>query len=53
LRERDAPPTEYARTSELYLYSGGDHNLSNDFGQAMTRSVQFFDRHLQVERSDR
>jgi fermentation-respiration switch protein FrsA (DUF1100 family) len=40
------PPTEYAQASELYVYSGDDHNIANSFGQAMQRSVAFFDRYL-------
>lgn len=31
---------------ELYIYQGDDHNLSRNFGQAMSRSVEFFDRYL-------
>lgn len=31
---------------ELYLYEGDNHNISNGFGTAMARSVEFFDRHL-------
>jgi uncharacterized protein len=31
---------------ELYIYEGDDHNLSNHFSQAMTRSLQFFEQHL-------
>ena len=31
---------------ELYLYEGDNHNISNGFGTAMTRSVEFFDRQL-------
>ena len=31
---------------ELYLYEGDNHNISNSFGTAMTRSVEFFDRYL-------
>jgi len=40
------PPTEYAQASELYTYAGDNHNISNHFGQAMQRSVAFFDRYL-------
>jgi hypothetical protein len=43
------PPTEYARDSELYTYEGDDHNIAQNFGQAMKRSVEFFDRHLKSE----
>jgi len=31
---------------ELYLYEGDNHNISNSFGTAMARSIEFFDRHL-------
>jgi len=31
---------------ELYTYKGDNHNISANFGTAMTRSVQFFDRHV-------
>ena len=32
---------------ELYLYEGDNHNISNSFGTAMARSIEFFDRHLE------
>lgn len=32
--------------SELYRYEGDNHNLSNSFGTAMERSIQFFDQHV-------
>src|SRR4030081_2673970 len=31
---------------ELYTYAGADHNISQGFGQAMARSVAFFDRYF-------
>jgi uncharacterized protein len=31
---------------ELYTYPGDNHNLSNQFGAAMTRTIEFFDRYL-------
>ncbi len=31
---------------ELYVYQGGDHNLSNWFTLAMDRTIQFFDTHV-------
>lgn len=34
------------KTSELYTYSGDDHNISANFGVAMQRSVEFFDKYL-------
>ncbi len=32
--------------SEIYLYEGDNHNISNSFGTAMERSIQFFDQHV-------
>lgn len=32
--------------SELYIYQDDDHNLTTNFGPAMTRSIEFFDRYL-------
>lgn len=37
---------EIGKTSELFLYPGNDHNLSQSFSQAMQRSVEFFDKYL-------
>jgi dipeptidyl aminopeptidase/acylaminoacyl peptidase len=37
---------EAGKTVELYTYEGDNHNLSNYFSQAMTRTIQFFDMHL-------
>ncbi len=34
------------KTSELYLYKGDNHNISNHFKLAMQRSVEFFDRYV-------
>jgi len=35
------------KTVEYYIYPGADHNLSGGaFGEAMRRSVEFFDRYL-------
>lgn len=31
---------------ELYIYPGDDHNISNSFSTAMSRSVSFFDKYL-------
>lgn len=31
---------------ELYTYEGDNHNLSNYFSSAMTRTIEFFDRYL-------
>jgi dipeptidyl aminopeptidase/acylaminoacyl peptidase len=40
------PLQEMNQFSELYLYENDDHNISNSFGIAMQRSVQFFDRYV-------
>jgi dipeptidyl aminopeptidase/acylaminoacyl peptidase len=32
--------------TELYIYEGDNHNISNSFGTAMQRSIQFFDKHV-------
>jgi fermentation-respiration switch protein FrsA (DUF1100 family) len=37
---------ETGQTAELYLYPGDNHNISNSFGTAMQRSVQFFDQYV-------
>jgi len=34
------------KTIELYNYEGADHNISQDFGLAMSRSVAFFAKYL-------
>jgi dipeptidyl aminopeptidase/acylaminoacyl peptidase len=31
---------------ELYIYDGDDHNLTANFGTAMRRTVEYFDRYL-------
>jgi dipeptidyl aminopeptidase/acylaminoacyl peptidase len=31
---------------ELYKYQGDNHNISNNFGTAMQRSIQFFDKYV-------
>lgn len=31
---------------ELYIYEGDNHNISNNFGAAMARSIEFFDRYV-------
>jgi len=40
---------EAGKTVELYTYPGDNHNISNSFGQAMTRTIEFFDRYLKGE----
>jgi fermentation-respiration switch protein FrsA (DUF1100 family) len=32
--------------AELYTYQGDNHNISNSFDLAMTRTIEFFDRYL-------
>jgi dipeptidyl aminopeptidase/acylaminoacyl peptidase len=34
------------KEKELYIYEGDDHNLSNNLGIALDRSVAYFDRYL-------
>jgi len=31
---------------ELYTYENDNHNISNHFGTAMERSIQFFDTYV-------
>ena len=33
---------------ELYIYEGDNHNISNNFGVAMQRTIEFFDRYLKT-----
>jgi fermentation-respiration switch protein FrsA (DUF1100 family) len=33
-------------TAELYLYPGDNHNISKNFGTAMQRTIQFFDKYV-------
>ena len=35
-------------TAELYKYQGDNHNISGNFGTAMTRSIQFFDKYVKA-----
>jgi len=37
---------EAGQTVEFYSYAGDNHNLSNQFGTAMARSIQFFDTYV-------
>ncbi|MBI2020541.1 alpha/beta fold hydrolase [Candidatus Daviesbacteria bacterium] len=37
---------EAEKEVELYIYPGNDHNLSQSFGLAVQRSVEFFDKYL-------
>ena len=34
------------KESEIFIYPGDDHNIANNLGTALTRSVEFFDKHL-------
>lgn len=34
------------KTSELYIYEGDDHNLTNNLNIALQRSVEFFDKYV-------
>ena len=35
--------------SELFIYQGDDHNISANLSTALTRSVEFFDKHVKGE----
>ena len=37
---------EMGKTVEYYIYKDDNHNISNSFNQAMTRTIFFFDRYL-------
>ena len=37
---------ELGQAAELYTYEGDNHNISNSFGTAMKRSIEFFDRYV-------
>jgi len=37
---------EQGKVSELYIYTGDDHNLTNNFNVAMQRSIEFFDKYV-------
>lgn len=37
---------EVSKESELYIYQGDDHNLSQNFSLAMRRSIEFFDKYV-------
>jgi fermentation-respiration switch protein FrsA (DUF1100 family) len=37
------------KTVEFYTYPGDNHNISESFSQAMTRTIQFFDKYLKGE----
>lgn len=34
------------KSSEIFVYPGDDHNIANNVGVALTRSVDFFDNHV-------
>jgi dipeptidyl aminopeptidase/acylaminoacyl peptidase len=34
---------------ELYKYEGDNHNISNNFGTAMQRTIEFFDRFVKMD----
>ncbi|MGC9466948.1 MAG: alpha/beta hydrolase family protein [Anaerolineae bacterium] len=39
---------ETGQDAELYVYQGDDHNISANFGTAIQRSVEFFDRYVKM-----
>jgi dipeptidyl aminopeptidase/acylaminoacyl peptidase len=34
------------KTVEFYSYVGDNHNIANNFGLAMSRSIKFFDKYM-------
>jgi uncharacterized protein len=42
----DAQLKEASKESDLYIYPGDDHNLSQNLSVALQRSVEFFDEHV-------
>lgn len=38
--------TNAKKTAELYTYESNDHNISQSFSLAMSRTIQFFDKYL-------
>lgn len=40
---------EVGQVAEFYGYEGDNHNISNNFGTAMARSIAFFDTYLKAE----
>jgi dipeptidyl aminopeptidase/acylaminoacyl peptidase len=34
------------RLVELFVYQGDNHNISENFGRAMARSIRFFDTYV-------
>jgi fermentation-respiration switch protein FrsA (DUF1100 family) len=34
---------------EIYKYEGDNHNISNSFGSAMQRTIEFFDRFVKMD----
>lgn len=40
---------EVEKPAELYEYPGDNHNLSENYGTAMARTIEFFNQHLKSE----
>jgi dipeptidyl aminopeptidase/acylaminoacyl peptidase len=40
------------RSVELYIYQGDNHNISANFGQAMAKSIRFFDAYVKAATND-
>ena len=38
--------SDAGKTVELYTYPGDNHNISNYFSEAMSRTIEFYDRYL-------
>lgn len=45
-RKLETQMKEAGKEVELYIYEGDDHNLGNNLGVALNRSVEFFDQYL-------
>lgn len=37
---------DVGKESEVFIYAGDNHNISNNFGTAIRRSIEFFDKYL-------
>lgn len=48
-RSLDTRLREASKTVETFVYKGDDHDITANFGVAMRRSVEFFDRYLKTQ----
>lgn len=42
----DTQMKKVGKTSEVYIYTGDDHDITANFETAMSRSIEFFDRYV-------